>query len=234
MSATGETTNYGLPLYNGTDYANFFDMNTTNNKLDEVLKSIQTRAETADTKAEANTTAIDQVNDSINDNMKAIDGIQTNLTTFQQSLNTQGTRIDNVETSVTGVSATLDTVSSEIATNTEDIAVLKNRTPIKMLHLTNINGNISDEFIVNSGSNAWYIGRIIIQPTTEVGLKPTDKVLDVKSISVGSIPRGITSIITTSNFNGIFYSGWNIETIYISSVSLENAHPRIACTVLYI
>lgn len=233
MSATGETTNYGLPLYNGTDYANFFDMNTTNNKLDDVLKSIQTKAETADTKANTNTTAIEQANDSINNNMTAIDGIQTNLTTFQQTLNTQGTRIGNVETSVNGVSATLETVSSEIATNTEDIAELKNIEHIHMLNLTNITGNISDEFTVASGSSTWYIGIMSIYLTTNNGLQTSNKVLDVKNISTSNMPGGITSIITNSNFRGTFGGNWNIKMTYISSVSLNGTNPKLSCTILY-
>lgn len=227
MSATGETTNYGLPLYNGTDYANFFDMNTTNNKLDEVLKSIQTKAETADTKADANTTAIDQANDSINDNMTAIDGIQANLTTFQQNLNTQGTRIDNVETSVTGVNATLQTVAGEVATNTEDIATLMQAGVHGITQ--NIISNIQS---VNHTDKEIYIGsNSLMQHTYYFPLSPTLPTPANVISAVNPVCSGLSNINCSAPVPVAVSNTLQINYLCDSSIAMPSSLTLTTCTI---
>lgn len=227
MSATLETTNYGLPLYQGTDYANFFDMNTTNNKLDEVLKSIQTTAENADTKANANTSAIEQANDSIIDNMETIDHIQTDLTTVQQNVNSQSTRIDNVETSVTGVQQTLGVVSGEVATNTEDIAGLKAVNTIKYVNISIGNCPVSTTYtIVQDASTIRSYKITVVMSPQSVNIPSNSAVIGLTNIIIQG-PGGVYSV-PHANSNGQFSGTWTfiigVETLNLdiqSSVTIK-------------
>lgn len=214
MSATLSTTNYGLPLYTGTDYANFFDMNTTNNKLDETLKSIDTTAQSADTKANANADAITQTNDAVHSNMESITHIEQDLLSVQANVNNLVTQTGNTDTKVAGIEQTvqvqgeqltentqsiaqnaqnitkaqndINNLESQTTENTSDISTLKNYNQVKSTSITFVNQTVTP---VQIGTGL-YSNNITINTTNPAGAK----IISLNNLSVTNRP--VTSVMT--------------------------------------
>lgn len=86
MSVSTTTTNYGLPIFAGTDHGNWFDFNTGFQAIDTAIKAAAQAAESAQTEAAAATKLANSAS-------SLAGSTNTNLTNLSNS-------IDNWETSV--------------------------------------------------------------------------------------------------------------------------------------
>lgn len=192
MSATLSTTNYELPLYAGTDYANFFDMNTTNNKLDETLKSIETTAQSADTKADANADAITQTNDAIHSNMESITHIEQDLLSVQTNVNNLVTQTGNTDTKVAGIEQTVQVQGTQVTQNTQDIATLQTAS-------TDTNNKITElEGMVVHNRSLTYINKTVTPTQIASGLFANTITIDISQEGEQGRWLSITNLSVTN------------------------------------
>ena len=96
MASTNQTTNYGLPLYSGTDKASWIDTNAGFEAIDTALKSAVDNAESA-------TENISQLTEDLGDTDGAVATLQNKVATLEESDSAQDTAILNLGNRVTAL-----------------------------------------------------------------------------------------------------------------------------------
>lgn len=161
MSYTNHTSNYNLPQYVGTDKPTYLgDFNTAMGIIDTQMKSNADSATGADSKADANTSAIGTLanltTDAKNNLVSAVNEVQSEVTIAQNTANSATTTANTASTNIAKFNLTNrstltptvnlgtlgDLTSVQFATDTTN-SVFKVYGRIQITNLNNVSGTIT-------------------------------------------------------------------------------------------
>lgn len=173
MSATLKTPNYDFPIYSANDTTSWLtDFNNAMTGIDSNLKNVNTTADNADAKADANNTAIGNLQDTTQTQAEQINGLTSRTTTLETSTASNTNDINDIEgnltnltsevntlsDSVNGINTNISAIEDNIRTINTNIMALSNRDEAIIIQTNCTLDNLETVIEYETGNTGVYLG----------------------------------------------------------------------------
>lgn len=126
MSHTHSTENYNLPQFIGTDIPDWLtDVNKGYSDIDAGMQANKVSANTANEKADNNTTSIRLLNERVDNLSKDINGAETGLSNLEQTVELHTTHLNEIDVTTTNQSNDIAELQTTQTEQGQDIVSIK-------------------------------------------------------------------------------------------------------------
>lgn len=186
-----ETTNYGLPQWEGSDLTDWFELNPAFETIDTQMKANADAAATAQATANGNTTSIANLTESLNNQINKTTQMQNDLTAAEGQIALHTTHLNEHDTAIQNINTEIEALQTSTGDTAGDVSALQADVTTLQGQMTTAQQNIA--------TNADHIGNLSGLSTSA----KTNLVLAINEVASGGGTEKFHYLLQTDGFSNL-------------------------------